>query len=79
MRRLFDRLTKTLRQFIAQRDDLLLLVPCDDSDFGLVLKALRDLDREIAGDLFLLFGERFSDARQFVPRWRRVSLKSGSW
>jgi tetratricopeptide (TPR) repeat protein len=75
MRRLFDRLTKTLSQFISQRDDLLLLVPCNDSDFALVLKALRDLDRKSPANLFLLFANDFQDARQFVAAMAQSQLE----
>ena len=60
MRKLFDQLMATLRQFLKQRDDLLLFVPCEDSDVALLLKALRDLDRESGADLFLLFAEDFA-------------------
>src|SRR5262249_44958674 len=66
MRRIFDQLMATLREFLKQRDDLLLLVPCEDTDVPLLLKALRDLDRESSSDLFLLFPEDFSTADTFV-------------
>jgi tetratricopeptide (TPR) repeat protein len=56
----------TLREFLKQRDDLLLLVPCEDTDVPLLLKALRDLDRESGSDLFLLFAEDFSAPDTFV-------------
>ena len=45
MRKLFNQLIETFREFLKQRDDVLLLVPCEDCDVALVLKALRDLDR----------------------------------
>jgi tetratricopeptide (TPR) repeat protein len=66
MRKIVDQLMVTLRQFITQRDHLLLLVPCKDSDVALLLKALRDLDRESGADLFLLFAEDFGAADSFV-------------
>jgi tetratricopeptide (TPR) repeat protein len=59
MRKLFDQLTRTLRDFRAQRDNLLLLVPCADSDVAFLLKALRDLDRQAPADLYLLFADDF--------------------
>src|SRR5215470_12186839 len=64
--RIFDQLIGSLRQFVMQRDHLLLLVPCADSDVALLLKALRDLDRESASDLFLLFAEDFEEPSAFV-------------
>jgi tetratricopeptide (TPR) repeat protein len=66
MRKIFDQLMVSLRQFITQRDHLLLLVPCEDSDVALLLKALRDLDRESGADLFLLFAEDFRTPDAFV-------------
>ena len=66
MRKIFDQLMDTLREFLKQRDDLLLLVPCEDSDVPLLLKALRDLDRESGSDMFLLFAEDFSDPDAFL-------------
>ena len=66
MRKIFNQLMDTLRDFLKQRDDLLLLVPCEDSDVPLLLKALRDLDRESGSDLFLLFAEDFSDPDAFL-------------
>ena len=48
MRKLFDQLTRKLRTFREQRDNLLLLVPCADSDVAFLLIALRDLDRQVA-------------------------------
>ena len=66
MREIFDQLLETLRQFVKQRDDLLLLVPCEDSDVPLLLMALRTLDRESASDLFLLFADDFSDPDTFL-------------
>jgi tetratricopeptide (TPR) repeat protein len=68
MRRLLDRLTRTLRDFVKQRDDLLLLVPCGDNDVALLMKVLRDLDRESPSHLFLLFAEDFQSPREFLDR-----------
>src|SRR5262245_53610494 len=66
MRRLFEQVTAGVSRFIKQRDQLLLLIPCNDSDFALVLKALRDLDRRSASELFLLFADDFETPKQFV-------------
>jgi hypothetical protein len=64
--RIFDQLTASLHQFVMQRDHLLLLVPCADSDVGLLMKALRELDRKSGADLFLLFAEDFSAPDAFL-------------
>jgi tetratricopeptide (TPR) repeat protein len=59
MRKLFDQLTAKLRSFREQRDNLLLLVPCADSDVAFILLALRDLDRQSPADLYFLFADHF--------------------
>ena len=66
MRKLFDQIMESLRKFLKQRDHLLLLVPCEDSDVALLLKALRDLDRESGTDLFLLFADDFHTPDTFL-------------
>lgn len=66
MRKLFEQLKTELAEFLKQRDNLLMLVPCEDWAVGLLLKAMRDLDRESASDVFLLFAEEFQSAEQFL-------------
>src|SRR4051812_33335995 len=66
MRKIYEQLKAALAQFVKQRDYLLLLVPCEDSDVAFLLKAMRDLDRESGSDLFLLFNEEFQAPDQFV-------------
>lgn len=68
MRKLFDQLLATIREFVKQRDDLLLVVPCADTDVPLLMKALRDVDRESGSDMFLLFAEDFDAPVPFVDR-----------
>jgi hypothetical protein len=66
VRKLFEQLLATIREFVKQRDDLLLVVPCADTDVPLLMKALRDLDRESGSDLYLLFAEEFRAPASFV-------------
>jgi tetratricopeptide (TPR) repeat protein len=66
MRRIYEQLKASLSQFVKQRDYLMLLVPCADVDTALLLKALRDLDRESPSDLFLLFADEFHSQAYFV-------------
>ena len=68
MRTIFNQLMSTLRQFLKQRDHLLLLVSCEDSDVALLLKALRDLDRESEADMFLLFAEDYQAPDEFLHK-----------
>lgn len=71
MRKAYDQLMGTVRGFLKQRDHVLLLVPCGDSDVALLLKALRDLDRESGGDVFLLFAEDFHTPDAFLNNMAR--------
>jgi len=64
--KIFNQLLDTLREFLKQRDDLLLLVPCEDSDVPLLLMALRTLDRESGSDMFLLFADDFAAPGAFL-------------
>jgi hypothetical protein len=66
VRKLFEQLMATIREFVKQRDDLLLVVPCEDTDVALLMKALRDVDRESGADLFLLFADDFEAPASFV-------------
>jgi hypothetical protein len=71
VRKLFEQLMATIREFVRQRDDLLLVVPCEDTDVPLLMKALRDVDRESGADLFLLFAENFQTPASFVDGMAR--------
>lgn len=66
VQKLFNQLLWTVREFVHQRDDLLMVVPCQDTDVMLLMKALRDLDRESGTDLLLLFAEDFVESDSFV-------------
>jgi hypothetical protein len=66
VRKLFDELTAKLRSFRQQRDNLLLLVPCADSDVAFLLMALRALDRQSPADLYLLFADDFDSPDVYV-------------
>ena len=66
MRKLFDQLTRSLRQFRKQRDNLLLLVPCADSNVAFLLQALRALDRQSPADVYFLFADEFLSAQTYV-------------
>lgn len=65
MRRLFQDLTRRLQDFVAQRDDLLLLVRCRAEDCGLILKQLDAID-EASPDFFWMFINDFVDAKSYV-------------
>jgi tetratricopeptide (TPR) repeat protein len=66
MRKLFEKVRKDISRFIAQRDDLLMVASCSDSDAGIVLQTLRDIEQASATDIFLLFGDNFVQANPFV-------------
>lgn len=54
MRRLIAHWGKTLREFVEQRDDLLLVVAASDADAPLLTKLLQELDRASPADLFFI-------------------------
>jgi tetratricopeptide (TPR) repeat protein len=66
VRKIYEKLLAAIRHFLKQRDDLLLLVPCADSDVALLMKAMRDVDRESSSDLFLLFADDFLAPDEFL-------------
>ena len=65
MRRLFQDITKRLQAFIAQRDDVLLLVRCKDEECSFILKQLTAID-EASSDFFWMFVNDFVDATSYV-------------
>lgn len=66
MRRLIEPVRDALGQFVEQRDDLVLCVRVSDDDAPIVLKLLRDLEQSQGSDIYLLFGDDFTDAAAFV-------------
>jgi tetratricopeptide (TPR) repeat protein len=66
MRDLIDRLASEVRDFIEQRDALILLAACTGKDTAIALKTLRDVDRASPADLLLLFADDFTDSASFV-------------
>jgi tetratricopeptide (TPR) repeat protein len=68
MRRLFEQVRKRLSDFVEQRDDVLLVVRCNDGDAALVLKVLQEVDEADPSDLFWVFGDEFRRADEYVGK-----------
>jgi len=66
MRKLLQRVQQQIRDFVEQRDDLVLVAACSDGDTPMALKILRDIEQGGGGDMFLLFGDAFNDAPSYV-------------
>lgn len=66
MQRLIARARKILADFIEQRDDVILLARCSETDWAILLKLLRDLEQADSSDVFLLFGDPFADPESFL-------------
>jgi len=66
MRRLFEQVRKRLSDFVEQRDDVLLVVRCEDGAASLVLKTLQEIDEADASDLFFLGSEEVKRAEDWV-------------
>ena len=62
----FEKIRHELADFIEQRDDLILLVSCTNSDFGFVLEILREIEQSSGTDVFLLFSDGFVQSDPFV-------------
>lgn len=65
MRRLFEGVRRRLEDFVEQRDDVLLVVGCEDGAASLILKTLQEIDEADASDLFWLF----ADEAKRAPDW----------
>jgi hypothetical protein len=66
MRKVFDQLQARLQAFIAQRDDLALVVRCATSANALILKVLEGLQESSSSEIFWVFPEEFSTAITYV-------------
>lgn len=66
MQTVLDPLTDELRDFIAQRRDLALILRSPEADSLPVLTAVQGVEAESAHDLFWIAPDRFTDARSYV-------------
>ncbi|XXT19765.1 hypothetical protein WME94_57050 [Sorangium sp. So ce429] len=66
MWRKLDELKATLVEFVDQREHLLLVVSCADPELVYVLKTLEGMDDTAPSDVFLVFGEPFTEAAQYA-------------
>jgi tetratricopeptide (TPR) repeat protein len=65
MQRLFQNIDGRLRQFIRQRDALLLVVICRDEETAFLLKTAQVID-ESSTDVFWMFAEDFVEPQAYV-------------
>lgn len=66
MQKLLDALTLRLRGFVAQRDDVVLVVRCRDEEVVAVVKALEGIDDASTAEMFWVVGDAFCDAATYV-------------
>jgi tetratricopeptide (TPR) repeat protein len=66
MRKLFEDLRARLEAFVAQRDDLLLVVRAGASEQIALLKTLEGLEQGAGADVYLLFSEQFTEQQPYV-------------
>jgi tetratricopeptide (TPR) repeat protein len=66
MRKLLDRIQKTIEDFVEQRDDLVLVFSCSDEDAPLLLKIVQDVEQANSTDAFLLFADEFVEPEAYV-------------
>ncbi len=78
MRRKLEDLQATLRGFVTQRANLLLVVSAQDTELVYVLKSLEGLDQTSDAALFFLFAEPFHDASSYVGALiKKLALQLG--
>ena len=66
MQTLFDALTARLRALVDQRDDIALVVRCQDGEAVAVLKALEGIDEASTAEMFWIACDEFRDAPSYV-------------
>ena len=66
MRSKFQEMQDTLRGFVNQNDNLLLVISTTDLEMAYLLKVLEGMDDASASDLFLVFGEPFTDGPAYA-------------
>lgn len=66
MRKLLERMTNRFQGFIAQRDDLALVVRCSGEQSPLLFKILEGLQEASSSELFWVFGEEFKGPAEYA-------------
>ncbi|HEX5748982.1 MAG TPA: tetratricopeptide repeat protein [Archangium sp.] len=66
MQRKLQELQETLRNFVDQRDFLILVVSAHDDEMAWVLKTLQGLDEEMDADLFLVCNQEAGPVAQYA-------------
>jgi hypothetical protein len=66
--KLFERMTERLKAFIAQRDDLALIIRSPEAESAVMLKSLQELQDSSSSEMFWIFAEEFSGPRGYVRR-----------
>jgi tetratricopeptide (TPR) repeat protein len=66
MRQMVERLRLRVEEFIGQRDDLVLVVRCSESDTALVSKVVEGQDESSTSELYWTMVDDFDDAPSFV-------------
>jgi hypothetical protein len=64
--KLFERMTERLKAFIAQRDDVALVIRCREAEGAVMLKTLEELQDGASSEMFWIFAEEFSSAGEYV-------------
>jgi len=66
MRRLFQQVSERLRAFIAQRDDVALVVESPSAQGAVITQLLDSLEEEITSAMFWKFAEPFTTAPAYA-------------
>jgi len=66
MRKLFEQFQQNIEEFIEQRNDLLMLIACNEYDVAMVLAVLDTVEKANTTDLFLLFVNDFTNQDAYI-------------
>jgi tetratricopeptide (TPR) repeat protein len=66
MRKLMEDTREYIKEFVAQRDDLALLLMCEDSEAIMVHKIVESIQEEGLSEMFWIFTQDFTDAWSYA-------------
>ena len=66
MRKVFDRVTQRLQAFVAQRDDLALIVRVPEAEGALLFKLFDTMEESATSEMYWVFGDAFKDAASYA-------------
>lgn len=66
MQKIFEQITRETEIFIEQRKNLVMVMSCTDDEAGLVMKVIQDVEKAETADVYLFFGDNFTELDAYV-------------